>query len=116
MQPNVGYTLLIIELLNVYDKVDESYVNITIYLRYDSIHVRPTEIKLEIIGSIEYDEETEKQLRKSLKIFYSVDLRTAFDSILKDNNTQFTWTRMKKEDATLEISVCLTIIDFSFLV
>ncbi|XP_046827436.1 uncharacterized protein LOC124427980 [Vespa crabro] len=104
VQPNLGYTSFIIELLNVYDKINESYANITIYLCYDSKHVRPTEIKLEVTGSIKYDEQTEKQLRKSLKRFYSTNLQTAFDNILIDDNAQFTWTRVKKEDATLEIN------------
>ncbi|KAL2724218.1 caldesmon [Vespula squamosa] len=104
VQPNVAYTLFIIELLNVYDKINESYANITIYLRYDSIHVRPTEIKLEITGSIKYDEQTEKLLRKSIKGFYYDNLQTAFDNILKDDNVQFTWTRVKKEDTILEIN------------
>lgn len=103
----MGYTLLIIELLNVYDKINESYANITIYLHYNSKHVRPTEVKIEVTGIIEYDEQTVKKLRKSLKLFCTTDLQTAFDNILKDDNPQFTWKREKKTNTILLTGVCL---------
>lgn len=98
---------MIIELLSVYDKINKSYANITIYLLYNSKHVRPSKIKIEVTGSIEYDEETVKELRKSLKRFCVTDLQTAFDSILKDDNPQFKWKRVKKTNTIFLSDVCL---------
>ncbi|KAK2581268.1 hypothetical protein KPH14_008058 [Odynerus spinipes] len=102
---NLGYTSVILELLNVHDKEENSYVNTTIYLWYNSKRARPTEIKIDIIGSTEYDREIQKELKKSVKVFQSMNLQTAFDNILTDNNKRFTWERIQK-DTALEIDEC----------
>ncbi|XP_014602538.1 PREDICTED: uncharacterized protein LOC106786057 [Polistes canadensis] len=103
VQTNLGYTTFILELLHVYDKINESYACITIFLWYNSKNNRPNDIKFEVHGNIQYNTETEKELKKSLKVFYISDLITAFGKILQEDNAHFTWRREKKDDTISEI-------------
>ncbi|XP_015173588.1 PREDICTED: uncharacterized protein LOC107064910 [Polistes dominula] len=105
VQTNLGYSTFILELSQVYDKINESYVRITIFLWYNSKNNKPDDIKFEIHGNIKYKEETEKRLRKSLKVFYINDLITAFDKFLQEDNAQFTWKRENKNDTISETDV-----------
>ncbi|XP_043503972.1 uncharacterized protein LOC122525313 [Polistes fuscatus] len=103
VQTNLGYTTFILELSHVYDKINESYARITIFLWYNSKNNRPNEIKFEVHGNTQYKKETEKELTKSLKVFYKTDLITAFGKILQEDNAHFTWRREKKDDTISEI-------------
>lgn len=103
VQTNLGYTTFILELSHVYDKINESYARITIFLWYNSKNNRPNEIKFEVHGNTQYKKETEKELTKSLKVFYKTDLITAFGKILQEDNAHFTWRREMKDDTISEI-------------
>ncbi|KAI4501535.1 hypothetical protein M0802_003412 [Mischocyttarus mexicanus] len=102
VQTDLGYTMLILELSHVYDKIRESYTRITIFLRYDSKSNRPNQIKFEINEDLQCEEETKKGLKKSLKVFYTDDLVIAFGKILKKDSAQFIWERRKKDGNILE--------------
>ncbi|XP_076766640.1 uncharacterized protein LOC143433244 [Xylocopa sonorina] len=102
LQTNIGYTLINLELTNVYNENNNAIIDIVIYLAYDINETRPCKIHVDSAVEKELDKKTRKHLQKSLCQFKSYDLSTAFENVL--NMKPFVWTKETDEDSLLQIN------------
>ncbi|XP_017760066.1 PREDICTED: uncharacterized protein LOC108550743 [Eufriesea mexicana] len=102
LQTNIGYTQINFELLMMYNKNTDSYIDIVIYLFYNIDAARPNKIKVESLTQDELDKDTQKHLETSLVCFKKFDLHIAFEEML--NMKAFTWIKQDDEDSPLRIS------------
>ncbi|XP_054003013.1 uncharacterized protein LOC128889412 [Hylaeus anthracinus] len=102
LQTNLAYTYITLELKSVRKIEDDSYINIVIYLIYDTNEVRPHKVEVDSQTEEELDKSTKKHLKDSLKCFKTFDLCTAFKNIL--NTGQFIWAKEDDEDSPVEVN------------
>ncbi|CAK9821116.1 hypothetical protein ANTPLA_LOCUS11129 [Anthophora plagiata] len=101
IQTNLGYTQISLELMGVYDKNTDCYMNIIIYLLYNIDEVRPHKIAVDSMNDDNLDKRIKKELQESLKSFKMFDLCVAFEKIL--NKEPYIWSRQSGEDSPLDI-------------
>ncbi|XP_006611821.1 uncharacterized protein LOC102678386 [Apis dorsata] len=102
LQSNLGYTQISLELMGLYYKNTDSYINIIIYLLYNISEARPHKIEVNSTTQDELDQNVKKHLQKSLVCFKQFDLHKAFENML--NLEAFKWTKENAEDSPLEIN------------
>ncbi|XP_043802294.1 uncharacterized protein LOC122719992 [Apis laboriosa] len=102
LQSNLGYTQISLELMGLYYKNTDSYINIIIYLLYNISEARPHKIEVNSTTQNELDQNVKKHLQKSLVCFKQFDLHKAFENML--NLEAFKWTKENAEDSPLEIN------------
>ncbi|CAK9830408.1 hypothetical protein ANTRET_LOCUS7587, partial [Anthophora retusa] len=101
VQTNLGYTQISVELMGVYDKNANCYMNIIIYLLYNINEVRPHKIAVDSINDDNLDKRIKKELQESLKSFKMFDLCVAFEKML--NKEPYIWSKQSGEDSPLDI-------------
>ncbi|XP_014479762.1 PREDICTED: probable serine/threonine-protein kinase irlF [Dinoponera quadriceps] len=104
LHSNIGYMEINLELYGVYDKEDDKYIDLIVYLLYHSDEARPYKVEVDTTAKKKLSDEAKQRLKIYLKEFKLSDLRTAFDKVFMKNNSAFTWTQADDSDSPLEIN------------
>lgn len=102
MQSNAGYTQVILELLGVYDKSNDKYIHILIYLIYHIDSIKPYKIIVDSKAEKKLSPMSKKYLKTSVSCFKQFDLHIALEKILKKE--PFVWSKEEDEDTPLDIN------------
>ncbi|XP_034187469.2 uncharacterized protein LOC117607641 isoform X1 [Osmia lignaria lignaria] len=102
LQANLQYTQINLELMRVYDKINDKYIDIIIYLLYNFNEIRPYKIKVDSMSKETLDPKTIKHLKVTLACFKQFHLYKAFKKIL--NKGAFIWSKEEDEDSPLEMN------------
>lgn len=105
LQSDLGYTQFNLELHGVHDVEDDKYINVTVYLIYNFDNARPYKIEVDTRDANKLSNEVRRRLKTSLRVFKISDLKTAFDTIVTDENSGFTWIQIEDTDDSEEPSV-----------
>lgn len=89
----------------VHDSENDRYMNLIIHLFYHSDKARPVKIEVDTTNKSELSDDTRQRLKLVLKEFKISDLQTAFDKILEQNNSTFTWMQADDSESPLELNV-----------
>lgn len=103
LHSNIGYTQFNLELYSVYDGKDDKFIDLIIYLLYHSEEARPYKVEVDTTAKHMLSDETKQRLKIHLKDFKKSDLRTAFDKVFTDKESELTWAQA--DDSPLEINV-----------
>ncbi|EZA57296.1 hypothetical protein DMN91_002763 [Ooceraea biroi] len=105
LQSNLGYTQITLELCGVYDSEDDKYINLVICIMYHSDRARPHKIEVDTTDKDKLSDDLRQRLKTSLKGFKILDLHTAFDKVLMEDNSAFTWIRTDdSDDSPMELT------------
>lgn len=104
LQSDMGFKQISLELYGVHDNESDTYINLIIHLLYHSDQARPSKIEVDTIKS-KLSDDTKQRLKIWLKKFKALDLQTAFDKILTEDNSTFTWMRVDDSESPLELNV-----------
>lgn len=80
-------------------------MNLIIHLFYHSDKARPVKIEIDTTNKSKLSDDTRQRLKLVLKEFKISDLQTAFDKILEQNNSTFTWMQADNNESPLELNV-----------
>lgn len=105
LQTNIGYTQISLELLSVRDNENDKYINLIIYLLYHPGEARPHKVKIDTTDKRQLSDDTGQRLKVYLKKFKKSDLKTAFDKVLAENESAFTWMQTDDSESPLELNV-----------
>lgn len=104
MQASLQYTQINLELMGVYDKINDTYIDIIIYLLYNFNEIKPHNIKIDSMAEETLNPKTIKYLKASLACFKKFDLPIAFEKML--DKGALIWSKEEDEDSPVEINVC----------
>lgn len=104
LQTNLGYTKIALELIGVHDTQHDSYTDLVVYLLYDAAAARPHRIEVDSKGTRELDERTANSFKSFLKCFKTLELNSAFETIMRDAKKRFTWRNEQDDDSPLELN------------
>lgn len=105
LQSNVGYTQISLDLYGVHDRKDDKYINLVIYLMYHSDEARPHKIEVDTTDKNKLRDDLRRRLKMSLREFKVLDLQTAFDKVLMEDNSVFMWIQPEDSDSPMELNV-----------
>ncbi|XP_017878792.1 uncharacterized protein LOC108624185 [Ceratina calcarata] len=99
LQSSLGYRHIILELRGIYNQETDNFMNISVYLFYNSDNLLPHKIEIESSLNSKLDEKIAKRFKKSLRCFQEFMLQVAFDkmSIMEP----FVWTKEEDIDSPL---------------
>ncbi|XP_072756998.1 uncharacterized protein [Anoplolepis gracilipes] len=103
LQSNTGYTHIILELYGVHDKENDRSMNLIIYLLYHSNKARPYKINIDTMEEKQLSDDLKQRLKICLNEFKLSDLKTAFDKVLRQEDSAFTWIQNDSE-SSLELN------------
>lgn len=110
LQSDVGFKQISLELYGVHDNENDRYMNLIIHLLYYSDKARPYKIEIDTTDESKLNDDTKQRLKICLKEFKISDLQTAFDKIVAQDNSRFTWIQANDSESPLELNVwCLSI-------
>jgi len=105
VQSDMGFKQISLELYGVHDIENDKYINLIIHLLYHSDKARPYKIEFDTINQSMLSDDIKQRLKMCLKEFKISDLQTAFNKILAENNSTFTWMQTDDSESPLELNV-----------
>lgn len=105
LQSDIGFKQISLELYGVHNSENDKYMNLIIHLFYHSDKARPHKIEVDTTNKSKLSDDTRHKLKLFLKEFKISDLQTAFNKILAQNNSIFTWMRADDSESPLELNV-----------
>ncbi|KAG7213300.1 hypothetical protein KM043_002599 [Ampulex compressa] len=90
---NLGYTQVHLELFRVQDVETNTYMNLIIYISYNTLEARPHKISIDLNDKGKLSNAMTKQLKSHFKCFRSLELKAAFDEISNSDDTKFVWIK-----------------------
>ncbi|XP_078037903.1 uncharacterized protein LOC144470512 [Augochlora pura] len=96
LHKNVGYTHIILNLIDVYSVTYDSYINTNIYIHYDVNEVRPHKVDIELEDEKELNKEEKGKFKTFVKWLKLLDLNTAFEQML--NERLLAWSNEAVEE------------------
>ena len=91
--------------MSVYNKPKDSYVDLTIYLRYKSDETMPCEISVDWSLKREPSDTDERDMKMYTKVFKKYSLLESFNRIQQATNPVLSWTAEERVDSPLELNV-----------
>lgn len=105
LQSDMGFKQISLELYGVHNSENDSYMNLIIHLLYHSDTTRPHKVEINTINGNKLNDDIKQKLKTYFKQFKISDLQTAFDEILSENNSTFTWMQEDDTESPLELNV-----------
>lgn len=105
LQSDIGFMQINLQLFGVHDNEKDQYINLIIYLLYHSDKARPYKIEVDSVNKSKLSDDVKQRLKTCLKEFKILDLQTAFDKILMEDNSTFTWVHEDDTESPLELNV-----------
>ncbi|KYN35927.1 hypothetical protein ALC56_09718 [Trachymyrmex septentrionalis] len=104
LQSDMGFKQVSLELYGVHNSENNSYMNLIIHLLYHQDTARPYKVQVDTTNGNKLNDDIKQRLKTYFKKFKMLDLQTAFDEILSEDNSTFTWMQEDDTESLLELN------------
>ncbi|EGI59156.1 PREDICTED: uncharacterized protein LOC105152183 [Acromyrmex echinatior] len=104
LQSDMGFKQISLELYGVHNSENNNYMNLIIHLLYHQDTARPYKVQIDTINGNKLNNDIKQRLKTYFKKFKMTDLQTAFDEILSEDNSIFTWMQEDDTESLLELN------------
>ncbi|KYM77309.1 hypothetical protein ALC53_12290 [Atta colombica] len=104
LQSDMGFKQISLELYGIHNSENNSYMNLIIHLLYHQDTARPYKVQIDTTNGNKLNIDIKQRLKTYFKKFKMSDLQTAFNEILSEDNSTFTWMQEDDTESLLELN------------